>query len=290
MSSAAQDEVNALFRQQQNTCTTHPEDATAASDTSESSSDNDLTLRSTDDDDDDTLASTRSTAMPSATYHIPSSTTFDANTGPKGVIADAKSFDKAKKRSFRQTLLAFSTAHAPSSFSSNRSKESRSLREKSLSPDPSTDDDEDEFMQKWRASRLNELQEHGHDRRTRRLSPSKRRYGRLDIVDPIGYLDAIEKVPADTMVVVCIYDDESSISGIVEDALSSLARKHETTRFVKLHYLDAEMDETSVPAILAYKGGDLFANLVSVIDEIPAGRDLSVSSLESVLQSYKVLN
>ena len=55
---------------------------------------------------------------------------------------------------------------------------------------------------------------------------------------------------------------------------------------MKLHYLDAEMDETSVPAILAYKGGDLFANLVSVIDEIPAGRDLSVSSLESVLQSY----
>lgn len=42
----------------------------------------------------------------------------------------------------------------------------------------------------------------------------------------------------------------------------------------------------AVPAILAYKSGDLFANIVSVVDEIPNGRDLSTSSLETVLQQY----
>jgi hypothetical protein len=48
------------------------------------------------------------------------------------------------------------------------------------------------------------------------------------------------------------------------------------------------MDPAGVPAILAYKAGELFANLVSVIDELPAGRDLSTSSLEFVLRQYVI--
>ena len=82
---------------------------------------------------------------------------------------------------------------------------------------------------------------------------------------------------------------QSTVSGIVEDALTDIARKNEFTRFVKLSYQDAEMDPISVPAILAYKNGELVANLVSVVDEIPAGRDLSARSLEGVLQSHHVL-
>ena len=44
------------------------------------------------------------------------------------------------------------------------------------------------------------------------------------------------------------------------------------------------MDEIAAPGILAYKGGDCFANLVSMINEIPAGRDVNSASVESVLQ------
>lgn len=70
----------------------------------------------------------------------------------------------------------------------------------------------------------------------------------------------------------------------MEDALRALARKHPTIRFVKLHQLDAEMDDVAVPGILAYKGGDCFANLVSIMSELPAGRDMNSSALESILQ------
>lgn len=73
---------------------------------------------------------------------------------------------------------------------------------------------------------------------------------------------------------------------MVEDALHSLARKHATVRFIKLHYLDAEMDEIAVPGILAYKGGDCFANLVSVMNEIPTGQGVNSSALELLLQQY----
>ena len=81
-----------------------------------------------------------------------------------------------------------------------------------------------------------------------------------------------------------ILSSQSAVSVKVEDALKELARKHATTRFVKLHYLDAEMDQIAAPGILAYKGGDCFANLVSLINEMPAGRDISFGTLEGVLQ------
>lgn len=49
------------------------------------------------------------------------------------------------------------------------------------------------------------------------------------------------------------------------------------------------MDPIAAPGILAYKAGDCFANLVSVVDEIPSGKDISSRTLEGVLQSYVYL-
>lgn len=63
-------------------------------------------------------------------------------------------------------------------------------------------------MKKWRESRLRELQNAGQRIRSRTTSPSRRIYGGLPNVDGLGYLDAIEKVPRDTTVVVYIYDDQ----------------------------------------------------------------------------------
>ncbi|KAL8747073.1 MAG: hypothetical protein Q9190_000979 [Brigantiaea leucoxantha] len=280
MSATARDELNALNHSQEKHFNRHPEDLNDSS-----SSDNDsTTLRSSNDE--DTRTSRPSHTMPTATYQIPSTTSFIANTGPKGVIADARSYDTARKRSFRETLRAYSNGElSPPLFGKNKKQAFNFSREKSASPDSSADDDDD-FMRTWRANRLEELANMSQDIRTRRSSPSMRKYGSMATVDPIGYLDAVEKVHADTTVIVLIYDDESTASRMVEDALHSLARKHATTRFVKLHYLDAEMDEIAAPGVLAYRGGDCFANLVSIINEIPAGRDMSPSTMEWVLQQY----
>ena len=46
------------------------------------------------------------------------------------------------------------------------------------------------------------------------------------------------------------------------------------------------MDEEAVPAILAYRGGEIFANMVAVLDEMPAGQDLSEDNLEALLKRY----
>ena len=203
---AAQDEVDALFASRDSHLRTHPEDAT--SDSSNPPSDDEVTNAHFSDEDRDPSAASLSNNMPSSVYHIPNSTTFDANTGPKGVIADAKSFDRARKRGFRQTLYAFSESvfdkyksPSPPAFTTTESNSSH---------DSSADEDDD-FMREWRAKRMIELSSvNGQERRTRRQSPSKRRYGYMTTVDAIGYLDAVEKVAADTMVVVCIFDEEVS--------------------------------------------------------------------------------
>lgn len=77
------------------------------------------------------------------------------------------------------------------------------------------------------------------------------------------------------------------MSAATEECLRDLAKRHIDTRFVRLHYQDAEMEPAGVPALIAYRGGDKFAGLVPVIDEIPDDADLSSRTLEAVMKRYK---
>lgn len=79
---------------------------------------------------------------------------------------------------------------------------------------------------------------------------------------------------------------QSSASGIVEDCLNTIARKNPTTHFVKLHHEIAEMDHIQAPALLAYRGGDVFATIVEIFRQIPKGRACSADSLEELLKQY----
>lgn len=198
MSTSAQDEFDALYNNnnQGSRSTRLLDDRVDKSDCS----DNDSTTLN---DNEDSADLDTSAVMPTATY-LPTTTRFDANTGPKGVIADARSFETARKRNFRRTLYAFSSGLSHSGPTSKKWRE----KSKSPSPDISADEEEDEFMRKWRANRIDELASMNQDIRTRRQSPTQRTYGSLVTVDPIGYLDAVEKVPTYTTVVVLIYDDE----------------------------------------------------------------------------------
>ena len=303
MSLSAQDEVDRLFSQKERV-NAHPEDSreNSISPTQSDQETTDTYVHSDgDDDDDDSRKSHKmSTTMTStATYHLPT-TVFDANTGPKGVIADAQSFDRAKKRSFRRTLMNFTSNQID--YLRSRSPE-KSTPTTAVSSSPEASDEEEEFMRQWRQNRLQELSTMNGGQSYRRQSPSKRKYGTLDTVDANGYLDAVEKVPSDTVVVVCIYDPEvrpdhhvfhyldhatdttpqSNASAVVEDALSTIARKNPTTRFVKLHHEIAEMDHVGVPAILAYRAGEVFATLVDIDRYLP---QCTSYTLDNLLREY----
>ena len=70
----------------------------------------------------------------------------------------------------------------------------------------------------------------------------------------------------------------------VEQCMHEVAKRNDTTRFVKLHYEDAEMENAGVPAVLAYKNGDKFAGLVPVLDELPEDSELSAVALETAFR------
>ncbi|KAF2205703.1 thioredoxin-like protein [Delitschia confertaspora ATCC 74209] len=267
---AAQDEFNELFRDKDRE-SRHPEDRTH-SDESESEPESpahDFYPERTDTDDE--LELDESVKMRS-NYYLPSIRS-EANTGPKGVIADAHAFEQAKKQA-RRSIFTRKTSPPSGNLGPHWNDGEKSSEE----------DGEEGFMRRWRENRLRELQNAGSRIRSRTSSPSQKIYGRLEEVDGEGFLEAVEKVRRDAVVVVFIYDDLSEISTMVEACVHGLARKHSTVRFIKLHYEEAEMEIAGVPALLAYRNGDKFAGLVPVMDELPDDAELSEISLEVVLR------
>ena len=126
-------------------------------------------------------------------------------TGVKGVIADARSYEEARKSgTWRSKLGRSSSVSRPD----KRTSSATFLKDDG---EGSASEDE-EFLERWRQQRRMEMQREGSDIRNRRTSPSVRRFGRFDEVDAMGYLDAIEKVGRDTIVVVFVYDHEVCLS------------------------------------------------------------------------------
>lgn len=46
------------------------------------------------------------------------------------------------------------------------------------------------------------------------------------------------------------------------------------------------MENIQAPALLAYRGGDVFTTIVDIFDQIPKGRACSANSMEDLLKLY----
>lgn len=127
------------------------------------------------------------------------------STGVKGVIADARSYESARKSKWKNRVHAARR----SIFGLDSVMQKPAKSESDTDEDTKSGSDDDDFLAQWRESRRRELEaEATKGIRNRRTSPSVREYGRLDEVDALGYLDAIEKVTRETTVVVFVYDNE----------------------------------------------------------------------------------
>lgn len=215
---------------------------------------------------------------------------FDAGrtTGVKGVIADARAYENARRSKWKDRVRAARQSVFGISEAKSQGRGSDLDSEGSGADDP----DEEAFLEQWRESRRRELESETAKGpiRNRRTSPSVRIYGRLDEVDALGYLDAIEKVGRETVVAVFVYDNDCEVSAMVESALLNLVGAHPTVHFVKVHYDEIEFDPAAVPAILAYRNqGDLFANLTGLIEHIPEEEEFSTASTKRLLQQNNII-
>ncbi|KAJ3491738.1 hypothetical protein NLG97_g5543 [Lecanicillium saksenae] len=289
-STAAQDEFNQLVSNNTARTTSHPEDK------HDNESDHDLseeeTYRNAQ------IDAAMRTPTASSELKLPPAS-FDSGrfTGVKGVIADARSYETARKtkwidraRNARRSILGFAGVAPATGNSVTITGGARSRSDSETDEDAKSNNDDD-FLSEWRESRRRELESAANRAvRTRKTSPSVRIYGRMDEVDAMGYLDAIEKVSRDTTVVVFVYDHECEVSATIEDALVPLVRANPTTHFVKVHYDDIEFDPAAVPALLAYRNqGDLVANLTGIIEMMPDDDSFDSGSLKRILQQHQVL-
>jgi len=68
---------------------------------------------------------------------------------------------------------------------------------------------------------------------------------------------------------------------------SKLARRHPTVHFLRLSSQYAEeLPSTSLPAILAYRRGELIANLVHFVDELLPGEKIDDTAVQDALVRF----
>ncbi|SPJ81930.1 probable phosducin [Fusarium torulosum] len=289
MSNAAQEEFNDLVAKNTHRETLHPEDR------------DDLELKDTQDLSEEDLFRNaqidsamrmptvdRLTGAGASEIKLPP-VSFDSGraTGVKGVIADARNYEAARKnkwrhrvRTARNSIFGIEAPPAPKSDTESSDDDAKSV-----------DADEEAFLAEWRESRRRELEsEASRSVRNRRTSPSVRIFGRLDEVDALGYLDAIEKVGRETTVVVFVYDHECEVSATIQSALMPIVKANPEVHFVKVHYEEIEFDNAAVPAVLGYRNqGDLFANLTGLIEMIPDDESFGTPSLRQLFQKHAIL-
>lgn len=210
---AAQDEFNQLVSNNTDRTTSHPEDKHDHRDSDHDDLSEEETFRNAQ------IDAAMRTPTASSELKLPPAS-FDSGrfTGVKGVIADARSYETARKtkwidraRSARRSILGFAGVAPATGNSVTITGGARSRSGSDTDDDAKSNHGDDEFLSEWRESRRRELESAANRAvRTRKTSPSVRIFGRLDEVDAMGYLDAIEKVSRETTVVVFVYDNEVS--------------------------------------------------------------------------------
>ncbi|KAI9720993.1 MAG: hypothetical protein M1828_005465 [Chrysothrix sp. TS-e1954] len=215
-------------------------------------------------------------------YYLPKQYQHDAMTGPKGVIADAQAFEREKNggrnHSFDRTKeLALPRAQWNGSQPPRRKSQNENAKSSESDEEENSDDDSDE-VRGWKAKRKREI-----EMQAIRRGRLNREYGTVEVVDGMRFLEAIERAGRGAVVVVYIYDDQSNLSDAYLSHLVPIAADHTHIQFIALHCEEAEIDAAAVPAILAYRNGEKFADLMPLVDEVSFTRNV-VSNLEEALQ------
>lgn len=105
----------------------------------------------------------------------------------------------------------------------------------------------------------------------------------------LRYVPSLPPPSLDIYANMIVFPVKSPPSNQIEKTLTTLAPHHPTTRFVKLHHEIAEMNHIQPPALLAYRGAEVFATLVDVLDVVERrrgnGRSMS-EALGDLLREY----
>ncbi|XP_035676848.1 phosducin-like protein isoform X2 [Branchiostoma floridae] len=105
------------------------------------------------------------------------------------------------------------------------------------------------------------------------------------------YVDAIDKENKHVLIIIHIFEQFVPGCDAVNGCFQCLAQDHPRVKFCRIQSSEADVSQTftskGLPAILAYRGGQLVANFLRITDQL--GEDFFAGDLESFLVEHGLL-
>ncbi|XP_014248350.1 phosducin-like protein [Cimex lectularius] len=222
------------------------------------------------DDGSDNEVEARSVEVPS----LPEVNKWDgvsSNTGPKGVIRDWQRFKQLETEKRQEDEL-------------ERLNLAKTLCLDGDKRDEDMDLADDQFMVEFRKKRMTEIAE-----------VINRREPNFGVVTTLAngseFLDAIDNEDKSVTIVVHLYEENVPTCKIMNRCLDSLAHQYTKVKFCKMVGSTAGISHRfqidGVPALLAYKEGQIIGNFVRVVDEL--GDEFYDGDVENFLIEHGIL-
>ncbi|RUS22889.1 thioredoxin-like protein, partial [Endogone sp. FLAS-F59071] len=201
-------------------------------------------------------------------------------TGPKGVLADHAYYKSVMSQAQESRTRAANARIAARAATTTTVREDEAeLVIQELEAGEAGNEDR-EALRQYRIKRLEELQA---------LNAKRKQFGSVEEVTSAQYATAVDNEWKTVPVIVHLFDNSIPQCRLLHDHLDHLARKYTLAKFIKAHARELDFDLVGSPAILAYKGGVLVANLVRVTDEIgESGFD--VDKVEDLLLKHGAIS
>lgn len=191
-----------------------------------------------------------------------------SNTGPKGVLNDWEQYKRqqsAQRVQHEKDVL-------------------KQINNMALTCKSELDELEDQFLAEYRKKRMKEMLAKSEEAPT---------FGVIyDLLTGDDFLTAVENENPNVTVIVHVYEHNVPTCAIMNQCLKVLCNEFQKTKFCKLIGSSAGMSLNfkmcGVPALLAYRNGQLVGNFVRITDEL--GDDFYAGDVENFLIENGILS
>jgi len=213
---------------------------------------------------------------------LPPLRTRGHNTGVKGVRAD---YEEAKIKMVIKREMERERRYREcekNSFVTLTAREEEAMREQEQRDREeleALEDDEDAYMELYRAQRMRQMQQQAR----------KAKFGRLKHITLDDFLDEVEQEDPSVVVVVHLYEPGHEACERTNGCLYALAPEHPTVKFLKAVSTDLkpDWDPFALPTLIVYQGGQYKTSLIRITENL--GTRFSAHDLEQLLIKEEVL-
>ncbi|XP_060063817.1 phosducin-like protein [Ylistrum balloti] len=207
---------------------------------------------------------------------------YSTNTGPKGVINDWREFkrlESERRETQEKEKLALMKKLSMTCRSHLDDEKEKQKDEELLQELEELDDD---FLKEYRMKRLEEM---------RKALQNVPKFGQVLALNSDSFVEAIDKELPQVTVIIHLYEEKEQACKTMNGCLACLAQDYPSVKFCKIKASETKLSnkfaKMGVPALLAYKAGELIGNFVKLTEEL--GKDFISSDVESFLYDFGLL-